>query len=1095
MTFHYTKGFRRDAPLIVDIASTFVCEDTRVPVLSCKCGRSHLADAALRARRDPTRTLDLRRKFIRTLEKRWKRISRLVTEAVATQDMFGLSLANAHALQIVAMSSGRVPAFQQWIDAALADTILGMDRELWIGGFIREAYQRGWTAATLQVGRDLPLNIDRADIITKLTIAELQGVIEAFSQRAVRAFSDGLMSHLPPATVARSIRKEVDKVGIVRSRMTVQTMIVRTNGEAALDAFQSAGRTHVDVLPETMPSPGRMHAIRDAKARSRRSRRRGVRSEFVEVLTAGDDDVCTICQDISESGPYAIADARGLIPAHPNCRCAFVPAYDKRFAHGDAWNEEDHPRAPDGKFGEVAYHGTISPFAKNILKEGLKTNSIGRVFLAKSKARALIEARKFVGSSKVKPVVFTLHVPKSQFKTFKNDPALPGKAVYRERDIPASWIVSHKVYKDADEEYVVVYAVILVPESELQDGIVWHDGFDPDEPRNERGEWTAEETIEMAKTQRELLAAIRAKKAGEQKGEAFINIPSPAQKIRNAEIMFGTGSPQHKAAIKKFGTKDEWNEEDHPRDPDGRFGAGSAARKEPTDKELVAIHGASLDKPLEGKERTALRNYVRVDYGPTNEALRHPERFKWQAPDHPFRVDEAARLKIMDGIFARTHLSRDMVTYRKVNEDVYASMEKHVGKTFIDKGFVSTSASINAEAVTAVHFNSEVAPKVVEVRIPKGAKALPISHLSRAGFHADEKEVLINRGTRFHVSKKAGKLIIQVHKSSLGDAAVDATVENGTRYGTGDLDRFTWGLDDFIFEDSARDEWNEEDHPREPAGGPGGGEFTGNGGDLASIAKKFDDSKEYAELSAKLNAGQITNKQFDKATGKLHDLNSIDVKVYRVGSAEMAPRGIHFGDSPQSIEAYTSIHPGQEIKEYRIEAGKTGVTRNHMTLHQHLFGSDFRNAVEAEDRRSGSKSYVAAAERVEGRMAKEARKRGYEAIIYTHPPLPAKHELVLLKKDAIVSADEATIVLTHGYRVVRGDGLKIGQIFRDTNEAKLARDVSSLDAGEGSQVWEVDVSDIEGAEADETAVYLPAGTSFEVVGFDQSRGVWNIDAR
>jgi hypothetical protein len=961
MTFHYTKGFRRDAPLIVDIASTFVCEDTRAPVLSCKCGRSHLADAALRARRDPTRTLDLRRKFIRSLEKRWKRVSRLVTEAVATQDMFGLSLANAHALQIVAISSGRVPAFQQWIDAALADTILGMDRELWIGGFIREAYQRGWTAATLQVGRDLPLNIDRADIITKLTIAELQGVIEAFSQRAVRAFSDGLMSHLPPATVARSIRKEVDKVGIVRSRMTVQSMVVRANGEAALDCFQTAGRTHVDVLPETMPSPGRMHAIRDAKARSRRARRRGTRSATVEVLTAGDDDVCIICQDISESGPYAIADARGLIPAHPNCRCAFVPAEDKRFKHGDA--------------------------------------------------------------------------------------------------------------------------IIIV------------DGFDPDEPRNERGEWTAEETIEMAKTQRELLAAIRAKKAGEQRGEAFINIPSPAQKIRNAEIMFGTGSPQHKAAIKKFGTKDEWNEEDHPRDPDGRFGAGSAARKEPTDKELVAIHEASLDKPLEGKERTALRNYVRVDYGPTNEALRHPERFKWQAPDHPFRVDEAARLKVMDGIFARTHLSRDMVTYRKVNEDVYASMEKHVGKTFIDKGFVSTSASINAEAVTAVHFNSEVAPKVVEVRIPKGAKALPISHLSRAGFHADEKEVLINRGTRFHVSKKAGKLIIQVHKSSLGDAAVDATAENGTRYGTGDLDRFTWGLDDFIFEDSARDEWNEEDHPREPAGGPGGGEFTGNGGDLASIAKKFDDSKEYAELSAKLNAGQITNKQFDKATGKLHDLNSIDVKVYRVGSAEMAPRGIHFGDSPQSIEAYTSIHPGQEIKEYRIEAGKTGVTRNHMTLHQHLFGSDFRNAVEAEDRRSGSKSYVAAAERVEGRMAKEARKRGYEAIIYTHPPLPAKHELVLLKKDAIVSADEATIVLTHGYRVVRGDGLKVGQIFRDPNEAKLARDVQSLDAGEGSQVWEVDVSDIEGAEADDVAVYLPAGTSFEVVGFDQSRGVWNIDAR
>lgn len=334
----------RDAPIILDTARSFVCEDTSAPVAACNCGRDHFKDATLRARRDPTRTLDLRRKFIRVLEKRWKKLGRLITEAVATQDMFGLSVANARALQIVAMSSGRVNAFQQWLDAALADTILGLDREHWIGAFVREAYQRGWITAQLQVRRDLPLNIDRADIITKLTIAELQGVIEAFSQRAVRAFSDGLLSHLPPATIARTLRKDVASVGIVRSRATVQTVIVRANGEAALDAFQMAGIERVGILPETLPSPGRVHAIRDAARKVRRTRRRGARSELVEVLTAGDDDVCIVCQDIAEAGPYALADARGLIPAHPNCRCAFVPYFDARFAHGDMmWSDSFVP--------------------------------------------------------------------------------------------------------------------------------------------------------------------------------------------------------------------------------------------------------------------------------------------------------------------------------------------------------------------------------------------------------------------------------------------------------------------------------------------------------------------------------------------------------------------------------------------------------------------------------------------------------------------------------------------------------------------------------------------------------------------------------
>ena len=49
-------------------------------------------------------------------------------------------------------------------------------------------------------------------------------------------------------------------------------------------------------------------------------------AEYVNVLTAGDDLVCQVCEDISEEGPYSLDEAQGLIPAHPNCRCAFVPA-------------------------------------------------------------------------------------------------------------------------------------------------------------------------------------------------------------------------------------------------------------------------------------------------------------------------------------------------------------------------------------------------------------------------------------------------------------------------------------------------------------------------------------------------------------------------------------------------------------------------------------------------------------------------------------------------------------------------------------------------------------------------------------------------
>ena len=47
--------------------------------------------------------------------------------------------------------------------------------------------------------------------------------------------------------------------------------------------------------------------------------------EFVNVLTAGDDKVCADCEDLAAEGPYSLFEAMGLLPAHPNCRCAFVP--------------------------------------------------------------------------------------------------------------------------------------------------------------------------------------------------------------------------------------------------------------------------------------------------------------------------------------------------------------------------------------------------------------------------------------------------------------------------------------------------------------------------------------------------------------------------------------------------------------------------------------------------------------------------------------------------------------------------------------------------------------------------------------------------
>jgi hypothetical protein len=310
---------------------------------SCACRRPHgqfTCDAARTARRDPSQTLDLRRGFTRALETRWRRLSGLVVEALLRQDMFGIAQSSARSIAEISNHGGRVPAFQSWFDAALADTVLGMNRTQWIGQYVAGAYMRGWARTARTIGRtDIQPLRDRADLLVELTITDLQGAIEVVSQQCVRAFADGIMHVTPAREIVRLIRARIDHIGVVRSRSTADFMVVRASNEAALDVLQLAGHQMVGVLPETLPSPGRRKPVRDEGATvhslfdaAKKRRRKVLNKALFEVLTAEDDDVCPICEDIADSGPYTLAEARGLIPAHPHCRCQFVPVGDRRFA-------------------------------------------------------------------------------------------------------------------------------------------------------------------------------------------------------------------------------------------------------------------------------------------------------------------------------------------------------------------------------------------------------------------------------------------------------------------------------------------------------------------------------------------------------------------------------------------------------------------------------------------------------------------------------------------------------------------------------------------------------------------------------------------
>jgi hypothetical protein len=79
-------------------------------------------------------------------------------------------------------------------------------------------------------------------------------------------------------------------------------------------------------VPEWKPPPGFQRVAQETFGiPSIPERLLSIGAEFVNVLTAGDEKVCQECQDLAAEGPYSLFEAWGMLPAHPNCRCAFVP--------------------------------------------------------------------------------------------------------------------------------------------------------------------------------------------------------------------------------------------------------------------------------------------------------------------------------------------------------------------------------------------------------------------------------------------------------------------------------------------------------------------------------------------------------------------------------------------------------------------------------------------------------------------------------------------------------------------------------------------------------------------------------------------------
>lgn len=110
------------------------------------------------------------------------------------------------------------------------------------------------------------------------------------SQKIAKEIITGVEKNYSPKTVANRIRKILD-VSKVEALRIARTELVRAQADAQLEALAALGETEVVAQ--------------------------------VEYHTATDMKVCPKCAKLGKK-VYTLEEAKGIIPVHPNCRCAWA---------------------------------------------------------------------------------------------------------------------------------------------------------------------------------------------------------------------------------------------------------------------------------------------------------------------------------------------------------------------------------------------------------------------------------------------------------------------------------------------------------------------------------------------------------------------------------------------------------------------------------------------------------------------------------------------------------------------------------------------------------------------------------------------------
>lgn len=305
---------------------------------------------------DPTRSTMLRQALMAEMNKRFRSLRGAINKLIIEEDAFGL-LADArqergaqtaiatpaapttHVIPMDAIFNSASPivtntrwrfatddkkmdGYREWLKDQVDKGVLEVSKDNlktpWLEPFISSAYKKGVVRAYADTkakqatakGEAMdfveggkaeflkqafagPVGQSKVKMLATRSFAQLQGVTAQMDQEMSRVLAGGLARGAGPRDLARELNKTVSGLEKKRALAIARTEVIHAHNEGQLDSFEAMNVEGV-----------------------------GVEAEW---STAHDGLVCPLCQPL-EGVVLSIKEARGLLPRHPNCRCAWIPA-------------------------------------------------------------------------------------------------------------------------------------------------------------------------------------------------------------------------------------------------------------------------------------------------------------------------------------------------------------------------------------------------------------------------------------------------------------------------------------------------------------------------------------------------------------------------------------------------------------------------------------------------------------------------------------------------------------------------------------------------------------------------------------------------